>query len=330
MTRPTAATPPSPITARTAARTGWSAWVAGGLGLAVAALLAAWLARPVRAPGPAVVPAPATGAVVPTNAPATPEAAPAPPPRQPDRAAIAAGQWSRLPPSAQEVLSPLQDDWAELSPDQRLKWYDLARRYYALLPDEQQRIQARMAEWARMTPAERGVARLNFQEIRQLSHRERLERWEAYQGLEADERRQLAERGQALTQAAAAPRRSESMAPVPKSSSVAGEAVANTASAARPVGATIVQAPLGSTTVLVSRLPSAAAVSTPGPKIAATSEFVVRSTLLPQPKAVEEPGATPATPATAAPTPAAVPATAPADAASSPVSADPPAPPSGS
>jgi len=58
--------------------------------------------------------------------------------------------------------------------------------------EERQRIQERMSEWARMTPEERGRARLQFQEARQISPQQRQARWDAYLALPEEERRALA------------------------------------------------------------------------------------------------------------------------------------------
>ena len=55
-------------------------------------------------------------------------------------------------------------------------------------------VQQRMAEWARMTPAERGRARLTFQESKQLTREQKQARWEAYQALSEEERSALAAR----------------------------------------------------------------------------------------------------------------------------------------
>lgn len=195
------------------------------------------------------------------------------------RTAAGSGRWSHLTLDEQEILQPLHEDWSKLTVDQRVKWLDVVARYPKLSPEEQQRMQTRMAEWARLSPVERGQARLNFQELRQLSAKERLERWEAYQGLDEGERRQWAER--TPTAPAAAVRRTEAAAtPQPKS---AGTALELAAAQARPEGATVVRAPLGATTHLVSRVPVGASTATaPAPRIASGGDGVDRRTLLPQ------------------------------------------------
>jgi len=143
----------------------WMTGMAAVLGLAVIAALVAWLWRPSKLVQ--AVPAPLEASAPVASVPDDAQAAPA----QARRALALAGRWSRLSAGDQAILAPLKDDWAELSADQRLKWLELSLRFPSMAVDEQQRVQDRMAQWARMTPAERGAARLNFQEIRLLCQR---------------------------------------------------------------------------------------------------------------------------------------------------------------
>lgn len=254
-------------------------WVTGAvalLGLLVIGAMVAWLWRPSKTT-PAI-PAP-LAASAPVQVPS--ETVPASP-AQARRALAVSGRWDRLSARDQAILAPLRDDWADLSFDQRLKWLDLSLRFPGMTLDEQQRVQERMAQWARMSSTERGAARLNFQEIRQLSQKERLEQWEAYQGLNPAERKELALKAQSATQAPVVPRRAEPSAPVPKSSGLAAESLASASTVARPVGGTLVQAPIGATTRLVTQVPVTAPPTPAGPRIAAPIGAVDPVTLLPQ------------------------------------------------
>ena len=274
------------------------------LGGVTAVVLLVWLVRPphsvpvVAAPVDAAASAPVGTAAVPVPRAANPA-------DERRREAIE-GRWDRLSPRQQRILEPLQSDWAQLLPEQRRKWVDLSTRFPSFTLDEQERIQARMGEWARMSPAERGQARLNFQEIRQLSQKERLEMWEAYQGLEAHQRKSLTEKAQSQPVAAAAPKRTDTPTPVPKSGAVVADALPSL-QAPKVSGPAVVQAPLGATTTLVNRMPPTAATAAPVPKVAATSPLVDPTTLLPQrPKAAvapdtEDDSASPHAPAASAP-----------------------------
>ena len=77
-------------------------------------------------------------------------------------------QWSELSPKQQAVLAPLAADWDKLDTTRRKKWVTIANRYPKMKPDEQQRLQKRMQEWAALTPAQRRVARENYKALRQL------------------------------------------------------------------------------------------------------------------------------------------------------------------
>jgi len=168
------------------------------------------------------------------------------------------------------ALAPLRKDWSAIDADRKRKWLEMAAKFPSMTPDDRSRVQDRMAEWARLSPAERGRARLQFQETRKLSPKDRQERWEAYQSLPAEQR-------QALDSAAVASHAT-------KSATVGAQAAQSaSASGARVVAPTMVQAQPGASTVLVSKTPTAPQVRPqPGqPKIAAKPQDVDPSTLLP-------------------------------------------------
>ena len=203
--------------------------------------------------------------------------------------------WSSLTAQQRQALSPLERDWPSLEASRKTKWLEVAVRFPAMPQADQQRVQERMAEWARMTPAERGRARLSFQESKQFSPEQKQARWEAYQALPDDERRALANRNQ--TSAIPAPSGANSgktaatsQLPKPQAKAVATgpDAAPVTRPAAsgpavRPVAPTMVQAKPGATTTLMTTSAEPPAHHRPGqPKIAAKPGQVDSSTLLPQ------------------------------------------------
>ena len=201
-------------------------------------------------------------------------------------------RWQDLSSEHRTVLRPLEKDWASIAPAPKQKWVEIAVRFPTMPADERGRIQARMAEWAQMTPRERGQARLNFQEAKQASPQDRRAQWEAYQALPDERKRQLAAR------AVPPPPTSVSRQPgmgVPQSNRLAGRSdeappaksniVPNPAHAQplRQVAPTVVQAQPGATTTFITKRPVPPPHQQTGlPKIAATPEFVDRATLLPQ------------------------------------------------
>jgi hypothetical protein len=81
--------------------------------------------------------------------------------------------WSELSPKQQAVLAPIASEWDKLDTTRRKKWVTIANRYPKMTPDEQQRLQARMQDWVSLTPAQRRVARENYQSLKQLPYSQR-------------------------------------------------------------------------------------------------------------------------------------------------------------
>jgi len=213
-------------------------------------------------------------------------------------------RWQDLTSIQQGQLQSLERDWSSIDARQKQKWLELSTRMPGMSADERQRIQARMADWAKLTPDQRGQARIRFQEAKQLPAQDRQDRWDAYQSLSVEQKKQLAAR--ALSAASSAdsvrkaanttPRtdRSARDVPQPKSNTVPNPAFA---ASPKPVAPAVVQARPGATTTLITKLPAPPLHEHTGmPKIAATPEFVNKATLLPKrgPQAAASRAATPA------------------------------------
>jgi hypothetical protein len=112
---------------------------------------------------------------------------------QPARAAEAAPTWEQLTPAQQHILAPLQSDWREFDRDRKKKWLDIAARYPAMSPEQQQRLQRRMNEWAHLSPEKRRLAREAFLSTGKAPLQSRRAAWEAYQKLPETERERLKE-----------------------------------------------------------------------------------------------------------------------------------------
>jgi len=186
--------------------------------------------------------------------------------------------WSALTPAQRTALAPLQREWHQMSPDNKQKWLEVAARSSHLPEAERARMQARMAEWARMSPQERSQARLRFQQARKLSAQERHEKWQEYMALPPEQRQHLASSPAAKAEAREkeAPRER----PQAKSNTVPIAALPATAKTVSP---TVVQAKPGATTNLISRTATPPTHQQPGlAKIAATPGLVDSATLLPR------------------------------------------------
>ena len=182
--------------------------------------------------------------------------------------------WSALTPAQQAALAPLKKDWPYIDAPRRQKWLEIATRLPSMPAEERERIQQRMNEWARMTPDERGRARLQFQEARQISPQQRQARWDAYMALPVEERRALAASARTIPKATAAGTSARKKD---------GAAAAQAQPAAKVVAPTVVQANPGASTRLISQTAVPPPHAQAGqPKIAAGKGMVDRSTLLPQ------------------------------------------------
>jgi hypothetical protein len=194
-------------------------------------------------------------------------------------------RWAELNANQKTSLKPLEHDWAGIDADHKLKWMTLAERMPTMPADERTRIQARMTEWAALSPQQRAQVRLNFQEAKQVAPAaDRRARWEAYQALPAEQKRQLAARAVPAAPAAAS-RTANAQRADRNAAQAKSNIVPNPAFAAPPkaVGPTVIQARPGATTTLISKVPAPPKHQQTGlPKIAATPEFVDKNTLLPQ------------------------------------------------
>ena len=198
-------------------------------------------------------------------------------------------RWNDLKPAQRAALTPLERDWSGIDATRKQKWIEVSGRFQKMSPDEQSRMQARMNEWTKLSPQERGAARLNFQEAKQLPPQDRQARWDAYQALPPEKRREFAERAKppadaARKNAAPLPRNGDAKtardAPSPKSNIVPNPAFS---APPKPIAPTVMRAGPGATTTLISKRPAPPSHQQTGlPKIAATPEFVNKSTLLPQ------------------------------------------------
>ena len=232
--------------------------------------------------------------VVQTPAPRPPLSAAAP-------RAEAGVRWQALSPVQRQALGPLEKEWPSIDAQRKQKWLVIADRYPGLPAPERARITERMTEWARLTPTERGEVRLRYQEVRQVPAPARSARWEEYQNLPADKKEQLAARAASSAASVGPAPAGKASAPARDAAQAKANVVPNPALAQppRPVAPTVVQATPGATTRLITRPVTPPPHQQSGmPKIAATPEFVNRSTLLPRrgPQAAAVPPTAPATP----------------------------------
>ncbi len=223
--------------------------------------------------GMALVVAAFVATALPSLAQTTPSAAKGVPP-----AAAEGVTWGALNASQQRALRPLEAEWGRIDSPRRSKWLEIADRFPAMSPAQQARVQTRMTEWAKLTPRERGQARMNFREAQQVPTQERKAKWEEYNALPPEQRKQLAAK-------AVPPARKPGNETTADSSSQKTNVVPNSSYAPKPkpVAPTVAQAQPGATTNLITKRPNPPAHQPAGlPKIAVTPGFVDQATLLPK------------------------------------------------
>lgn len=198
-------------------------------------------------------------------------------------AAAEATAWEALTPQQRQALAPLQRDWSSLDASRQSKWLEVAARFPRMSADEQRRLQERMTQWTRLTPAERERARLQFQETRQLPADERRARWEAYQALTEEQRKALAQRAEKPAKGGSRTDNGARRATAGNGTAKNNLVEARPAPPARSVAPSVVTARPGATTTTVTTPAAPPLHHQPGlPKIAATPGFVDPATLLPQ------------------------------------------------
>jgi hypothetical protein len=198
------------------------------------------------------------------------------------RAATGGTPWSALSAAQKSALAPLQREWPTIDSSGRDKWLELAARFPSMSATERQRVQERMAEWSRLSPKQRAQARLQFQEARQLSPVDRQAKWEAYQALPEEERRQLLDRARPALSNPAAVSGARQLND-PSSDSKRNIVEPQRSPTAKPVAPTVVQARPGASTTLMSSTAAPPAHNQAGlPKIVAIEGFVDPATLLPK------------------------------------------------
>lgn len=149
-------------------------------------------------------------------------------PKAPASAVKAAKQqtkplWAELTPAQRQALAPLGRTWDTISEAQKRKWIALSENYPKMAAPEQAKLHSGMTEWVALSPQQRTQARLNFGETKQLSPDDKKAKWEAYQALTPEQKRNLAAgatKKPPATAAAVKPVPAEKLATVPAAKDV--------------------------------------------------------------------------------------------------------------
>jgi hypothetical protein len=99
--------------------------------------------------------------------------------------------WRQLTPMQRQALAPLGAQWGALTPLQQNKWLNISKNFTQLPVADQVTMHSRMADWVDLSPQQRNLARLNFNQMQRLPKEDKKAKWEAYQALPAEEKRLL-------------------------------------------------------------------------------------------------------------------------------------------
>lgn len=101
--------------------------------------------------------------------------------------------WRQLTPMQRQALAPLGAQWSALTAQQQAKWLTISKNFTQLPVADQVTMHSRMADWVDLSPQQRNLARLNFNQMQSLPKEDKKAKWEAYQALPAEEKRLLSE-----------------------------------------------------------------------------------------------------------------------------------------
>jgi len=99
--------------------------------------------------------------------------------------------WGQLTPTQRQALAPLGAQWSALTTQQQAKWINLSKNFNKLTVEAQITMHSRMADWVDLSPQQRNLARLNFNQFQNLPSEDKKAKWEAYQALPKEEKRLL-------------------------------------------------------------------------------------------------------------------------------------------
>ncbi len=91
--------------------------------------------------------------------------------------------WVDLSASQKSFLKPLEKQWYELTTSERKSWVALANKVPKLAPAEQRKANAKILEWAALSPEQRKLARENYRLAQNLPKEEREQLWKRYESL---------------------------------------------------------------------------------------------------------------------------------------------------
>jgi hypothetical protein len=175
--------------------------------LAASSLALAQTAGPSTAPAPTAGPASALPATSPTGTPSASSskadlARPESGPDSRNLASLVQPLWVDLSPAQQQALAPFAAKWNTFPTNEKRSWVRLADRFSSMPSEQKVRLQARMKDWAEMTPEQRNRARANYNLAAKAPSAQRQAEFEQYRGMTPEQRKVLRSAGKTSNTAA--------------------------------------------------------------------------------------------------------------------------------
>jgi len=101
--------------------------------------------------------------------------------------------WSELTPAQQHALAPLAGEWKKMEFNSKEKWLVIGNKFAAMSPAEQERMQERMRDWVKLTPAQRRSVRESYTRAKKLDADKKSAQWKEYQQLSEEQKKKLSQ-----------------------------------------------------------------------------------------------------------------------------------------
>lgn len=101
--------------------------------------------------------------------------------------------WNELTPAQQHALAPLAPEWNKMEFNRKEKWLVIGNKFAAMSPAEQERMQERMRDWIKLTPAQRRSVRESYTRAKKLDADKKSAQWKEYQQLSEEQKKKLSQ-----------------------------------------------------------------------------------------------------------------------------------------
>lgn len=101
--------------------------------------------------------------------------------------------WAELTAGQQKVLAPLAPQWSSFDVNHKTKWLAISEKYEKMTPEQQQRLEKNISDWAKMTPEQHRLARESYARTKKLDTEQKTALLQQYQQLSEEQKQKLAD-----------------------------------------------------------------------------------------------------------------------------------------